>query len=244
MYGWRGRIGLLVPSTNTAAEMEFYQAIPDGVSLHTARFILPEVQDKKQRVSSLTQMDKKEVIRASKEVACVNPGVIAYACTAGSFVKGLAYDTELIEEIETETGIKAMTTSRAVVDALKAMNLRRIAVATPYIQELDEKEKLFLEQSIPGLEVIAIEGLGILSAFEKGNLDPRVAYVSGRKVDSGKAEAILLSCGAWRTLDIIESLERDVGKPVISSNQATLWAALKVLGIPGLSGYGRLLQRF
>jgi maleate isomerase len=244
MYGWRGRIGLLVPSTNTTAEIELHKASPEGVTIHTARFILKDVQDEKERMTSLLQEDKDDVIRASKEVACTKPKVIAYACTAGSFVKGIAYDQELIDGIEAATGTTAITTAMAVIRSLKAMNIKRVAVATPYIKELNEKEKLFLEESLPGLKVIKIQGPEIVSSFEKGNLEPKTAYIAAREVDSGDAESILISCGAWRTFEIIEALERDIGKPVITSNQATLWAALKVLGISGLGGYGQLLEAF
>jgi maleate isomerase len=86
-----------------------------------------------------------------------------------------------------------------------------------------------------------MKGLGILSAFEKGNLEPSSAYIAAREVDSVDAEAIFISCTAWRTFEIIESLEKDTGKFVITSNQATLWATLKTMGISEIPGYGRLL---
>jgi maleate isomerase len=244
MYGWRGRIGLLVLSTNFTTEIEFHNAVPDGVSVHTARIMFKDTRDEKERIAFPFQMDLKDLIRASKEVACIKPKVIVYACTAGGFIKGIGYDQNIIKEVEAETGIRTLTTSTAVVNALKAMNIKKVAVATPYIKELNEKERVFLEESIPGLKVTAIQGLGIVSAFEKGALEPKSAYIAGRNVDCSEAESVFISCGAWRTFEIIESLERDTGKPIITSNQATLWAALKVLGISGLSGYGQLLERF
>jgi maleate isomerase len=244
MYGWRGRIGLLVLSTNSVCEVEFHKAVPDGVSVHTARIMFKDVRDKKEKIASLIQEDIRDVIRASKEVACVKPKVIALACTAMGFAEGTGHDQKLIEEIEAETGITALTTSTAVLNAFEAMNIRRVAVATPYIRELEEKERVFLEESISGLRVTTIQGPEIISAFEKGDLEPRSAYAAAREVDSDEADSVFISCGAWRTLEIIEPLERDIGKPVITSNQVTLWAALKVLGISGLSGYGQLLERF
>jgi len=85
--------------------------------------------------------------------------------------------------------------------------------------------------------------LGILSNFEKENLKPLTAYIAAREVDSPEAEAVFISCTAWRTFEIIECLEKDIGKPVITSNQATLWGCLKALGGSGLKGYGQLLDR-
>lgn len=240
MYGWRGRIGVLVPSTNFTVEPEFNWAVPEGVSVHAARCMLREVEREDEKVQAVIDMGK-DVVKAAKEVAAVKPKVIAWACTTGSFVKGVGYDKELIKEIEEETGIKALTTSTAVADALKELNIRKVAVTTPYIREVNEKEKAFLEQSIPGLKVTEIRGLGIIKGFDKNNLEPRTAYVAGREIDSSEAECVFISCTAWRTFEIIEALENDLRKPVITSNQATLWASLKVLGIHGVKGYGQLL---
>jgi maleate isomerase len=241
MYGWRGRIGVLVPSTNFTVEMEFHRAVPEGVGVHTARCVLREVETNDEKVQALIDMGK-DVIKAAKEVADVKPNIIAYACTAGSFFKGVGYDKELIQEIEKATGVKAITTSTSVVDALKELNVRKIAVTTPYHRETYEKEKVFLEQSISGLKIIDIQGLGIIKGFDKGNLEPNSAYIAARKINTQEAECIFISCTAWRTFEIIQTLENDIQKPVITSNQATLWASLKVLGIHGIKGYGRLLE--
>jgi maleate isomerase len=241
MFGWRGRIGLLVPSTNFTVEVEFNRALPEGVSVHSARCLLKDATHEHEKVAAVVQMEK-DVLRAAREVACVQPKVIVWACTSGSFLKGPGYDQEIIKDIQNETGIPALTTSTAVVDALKALGVKRLAVATPYIQQIDEKEQQFLEASVPGLTVTAMKGLGILSAFEKGTLAPASAYTAARSLDLAEAEAIFISCTAWRTFEIIELLERDTGKPVITSNQATLWSALRVLGVRNVRGYGQLLS--
>ncbi len=105
MYGWRGRIGLVVPSTNYTVEMEFHRAIPEGVSVHTARCELRDTAlSESDRVEAILEMGK-GVALAARRVAGVKPGVIAWACTAGSFMKGIGHDLELIEQIEKETGI-------------------------------------------------------------------------------------------------------------------------------------------
>jgi maleate isomerase len=242
MYGWRGKIGLLVPSTNFTVEMEFHNAIPEGVSVHTARCVLRDTAvTEEDRIQAIIDMGE-DVLSAAQRVAGVRPKVIAWACTAGSFMKGIGHDMELITEVERGTGIKALTTSTAGVDALKALEVRKVAVATPYIQKIYEEERLFLEQSISDLQVTKITGLGIIKGFDKGNLEPNSAYMAAKEIDSSKADAIFISCTAWRTLEIIETLESDVEKPVITSNQATLWACLKVLGIHGIKGYGKLME--
>jgi maleate isomerase len=241
MNGWRGRIGLLVPSVNFTVEMEFFRALPEGVSVHTARVKYRSFEREEEKVQAYIDMGK-NVPKAAKEVADIKPKVIVWACTSGSFVKGVDYDQELIREIEKETGIRATTTSTAVVNALKELNVKKIAVATPYIREIIEKEKIFLEHSISGLKVLEIQGLGIVQGYDTGTLEPKSAYIAARDVDSSEVECVFISCTAWRTFEIIEALESDLKKPVITSNQATLWASLKVLGIQGIKGYGQLLE--
>ena len=242
MFGWRGKIGLLVPSTNYTVEMEFHEALPPGVGVHTSRCVLRDSADTpEERMQAIVDMGK-EVTSAAQRVAGVRPDVIAWACTAGSFIKGLGHDTELIEAIERATGVKALTTSTAVVNALKTLSVKRIAVATPYIRSIYDEEKAFLEKSIEGLKVLKIQGLGIMKGFDKGKLEPHSSYSSAKEVDSAEAEAVFISCTAWRTFEVIELIERDLGKPVVSSNQATLWGCLKELGIHGVKGYGSLLE--
>jgi maleate isomerase len=126
MYGWRAKLGILVPSVNTVMEPELNRLAPDGVSIHAARLKLigeftPE---------NLIQMTK-ETKHAAKELKGV-VDIIAYGCTSGSFVKGVNWDTEIIAQITKAANIPATTTSTAVVKALKKMNLKRIAMATPY----------------------------------------------------------------------------------------------------------------
>ena len=101
-----------------------------------------DATNEKDKVAAVIEMDR-DVVRAAGAVACVKPRVIVWACTSGSFLKGIGYDREIIKDIEKDTGIPAITTSTAVVDALKTMRIRKLAVATPYIKEIDEKERYF-----------------------------------------------------------------------------------------------------
>lgn len=243
MYGRSGRIGLLVPSTNFTAEVEFQRAVPEGVSVHTARCLLKDSgQSSEERLSGIIEMSA-GVSEAARRVCGVRPKVVAWACTAGSFLKGLGHDQELIRSIEAATGARALTTSTAVVGALKALEVRRLAVATPYIQAIDDQEKRFLEASIPGLEVVSMKGLGIVKAYDKGVLEPESAYDAARQVDHRDADAVFISCTAWRTFEVIPRLETELAKPVITSNQATLWACLKVLGCGAAPALGQLMER-
>jgi maleate isomerase len=241
MIGWRGRIGLIIPSTNTTVEYEYAKMAPDCISIHVSRVYYSETTDPKEKEENLLKMGD-DAIKAAKEVASVKPAIIAFCCTSGSFIKGEGHDKEIINNIERETGIPAVTTSTAVLEAFKQFDLRKIAMATPYNEEIAEKEVQYFEKSIQNFKIVATKNLGIVAALPKGDLYPSSAYISAKEVDVPEAEAIFISCTAWRTIEIIELLEKDLGKPVITSNQATMWAILKKMGIRGVEGYGKLLR--
>jgi maleate isomerase len=239
MYGWRSRIGLIVPSGNIVMENEFYKILSkiDGVSVHTTRILLESGS-----LEDLLKM-KEGLLRAARELESARVSIIVYGCTSGSFAKGLDFDKEIIKEIEEETHIKATTTSTAVVEALKRLKVKNIAVGTPYSDDVNEKEKEFLRAN--GFSVTTIVGLNIIPIFNQGLQEPYVAYNLGKRIDSNKAECIFISCTDIRAVEIIDSLERRLRKPVISSNLATLWYVLKLEQLNlSLKGYGKLLEEY
>lgn len=242
LYGWRARIGLLVPSSNSTMEMEFHGVVPEGVSVHTARMADPEVTEREKKVKAILEMTK-DVERAAREVASINPSIIIYGCTTGSFVKGIGYDLELAKRIKKVTGIKALTASTSVVEAIKELSFERMSVATPYTDEINELEKKFLEANIPGLSIVAIKGLQLVGNIPKGKLESHSAYRMAREVNRQESDGIFISCTNWRTFEVIKLLETDCRKPVISSNLATIWAALRNVGVhERIRGYGSLLR--
>lgn len=242
MIGWRGRIGLVIPSTNTTIEYEYSKMAPEGISVHVSRIPYPETTDPKEKEKNLLRLGD-DAIKAAKEVASVKPAVIAFCCTSGSFIAGEAHDKEIIDNIEKETGIPAITTCRAVLESFRQLNLKKIAMATPYNEEIAKKEVEYFEKIIPGFKIVVMKNLGIVAALPKGKLHPSSAYISAKEVDVPEAEAIFISCTAWRTIGIINLLEKDLGKPVITSNQATMWALLKKMNIHSIEGYGKLLSQ-
>ncbi len=234
MYGWRGRVGLIVPSSNTTMEEEFRGWIPYGVSLHTARISL-----KKVNLEELRAM-KGEVERAASLLADAKVDVIVYGCTTGSLVGGKGYDEEIKDSIEKVTGIRAVVTATAVLEALRELKAKKISVITPYIDEVNKKEKEFLE--VNGFEVIDIKGLQIEDNVEIGKLQPESVYRLAKSVNLDSADALFISCTNLRTFEVIDYLEVDLGIPVISSNSATLWSTLRALGIhESIIGLGTLL---
>jgi len=242
MYGWRKRIGLIVPSTNTTCEMEFHKLLPPGVSVHTSRVFLPEDKSPEDRIDSIIRMGD-GLLEGARLASGVGPDILVWACTVGSFIKGKGYDTLLAEKIKQQIGLPLVTTSTAIVEAFKILKVKKIAMATPYIDEINRREKEFFEHSLKGLKVVNMSGLGIIPNLQKGQLTPESAYVAAKQVHTGSSECILISCTNWRTLEIIDVLEKDLGKPVVSSVQATIWLTFKMLGLSRPQGFGCLLQK-
>lgn len=247
MYGWKARIGLLIPHRNTTIEPEFYKMAPEGVSVHAARMILKEPSP-----AALLEMED-EIYRAAEIITAVDPDIIIVGCTSGTLVGGFGYDRQIIEKITSLTDVAAITTSTAVIESLKLLDLKKISIATPYIDEVNQKEKAFIESQ--NIQVTQIKGLGLCKpqmqypltkkpASGIGLLHPSVAYKLAKDVDTQDAEGIFISCTNLRTIEIIDSLEVNTCKPVVSSNQASLAIALKKIGInEAVCGFGSLFQK-
>ncbi len=236
MYGRRGRIGLLVPTGNTVMEPEFQRMKPEGLSVHANRIYLEKVTPE-----ALKGMEGEAEAAASALVSC-RLGVIAFGCTSGSFVGGKGYEAKLEAKISAATGLPAVTTSGAVLRALARLGVARVALATPYIDEVNAIEERWLEDN--GIEVTASAGGDIVETADIQECEPDVAYERARAVDNPRAEAIFISCTGFRTLEVIERLEAELGKPVISANQATFADCLRLLDLQQVApGCGSLFAR-
>ena len=229
------RIGLLVPSSNTTVEPEFYRALPHGVTLHTARLYLTQITP-----ASILDMVR-DLETQCRNLASADVDVIVLGATAPSFLKGLGYDRELIKTIETTAGKRATTTSTALIEALQYLGVSRVVLGSAYDDKVNAIARKFIEAS--GVEVLAAHRLDLVDNLTVGRLDVSSAYELARKIDRPDAEAIVLACTNWKTMDAIERLERELGKPVVSTTQASIWAALRMIGgVEGVPGYGRLLR--
>ncbi|WP_456450337.1 maleate cis-trans isomerase family protein [Palaeococcus sp. (in: euryarchaeotes)] len=237
MYGWRGRIGLIVPSSNTTMEMELHEALPEGVSLHTARMPLKGVTEEELlKMSALA-------VESAKLLKDADVDLILYGCTSGSFIGGENFENELEEKIEDEVKIPVVTTSSAILAALNALEAQQILVLTPYMEEINKREREFLEAN--EFEVLDIRGMGIVENTKIGRLEPYEAYRLAKAMFTEEADALFISCTNFRTFEIIEALEDDLGVPVVTSNQASLWYALRELEInESILGLGTLLREY
>jgi maleate cis-trans isomerase len=239
MYGWRAVIGVIDLATSTTILHEYYRVVPPGVVPITSRLVLPGGETTEAALVAMTEGPALEA--AAEQLAWARPRVITFACTTGSLVKGPGWDKVLRDRIETRTGVPATTTSTAVLAALEALGVRRLGIATPYIDELNRREREFFEAL--GYQVQAIRGLGIVDDREIGRETPETAYRLAREVDGPDVDCLFVSCTNFPTLPMIGALEADTRKPVVTSNQATIWDSLRRAGVrEAIRGAGRLLE--
>lgn len=237
MYGSRAKIGRISPSPETVGCEEWRRAMPEGVCLVETRTLLHDVT-----VEGLSETVK-QVERAALELASAEVDVILQAGTAIAFFRGFGHDQELSRRITAATGIQATTSLSAVVAALRALGIRRPAIATSYLADIDARLAAVLQQS--GFEVAAIRGLGLKRSIEMGKVLPDETYRLAHEVTRSAIDpdGIFISCGNLRSFETIEPLEADTGLPVVTSNQAGLWQALRMAGIDEhLPRLGRLLE--
>jgi arylmalonate decarboxylase len=236
-YGWRGKIGLIVPSTNTVNEPEFWRLAPPGVTIHTDRVLLLGNATEKSYFEMADALGA-----AAQRLATAEVDVVVYGCTSGSIICPMP---QLLDSMSVHTQTPAGATAGAVVAALNALGVKKVAVGTPYVDFVNESEDLFLRDY--GFEVSSIKGLQLGETQEErrgiGRVPPQQVYRLARMIDRPDAEAIFISCTNLATLDVIEQIEQDLGKPVVTSNQACFWACMRLMGLPDrIEGYGRLLR--
>jgi maleate isomerase len=231
-YGWRKKIGLIFPATGTATEVEFHRYAPPGVAVMTQRVLFEKVDPQ-----GLAEMgDRTE--EAARILATGKPDIIVFACTTGSLIKGLGYDQELVNRLEKASGVKAITTSTALIKALEKTGSRKIIVPTPYSEEVNQIEKKFLEDS--GFKVLAIKGLSYTDPAMMPKVTIDQMYRLTGEIFDPAADTIFISCTGLGIFDLIEMAEADFQRPVLTSNQVTLWAALRALGIHDRLPLGKL----
>jgi maleate isomerase len=235
------RIGVIYPSDGVL-DFEFWRCVPPGVSVHVTR-----VPSSVEMASSLAQSARHVIMaestdldEAAKTFSLIDAGSVAYACTAASFTRGVGYDTDIISRIEAGSGAPATTTSTAAVAALRALGVTKLAVAAPYEDEVCERLRRFMSDS--GFDVVSLKHLG-LSGMDIGEVSDDGVHALGVGAMVPEADALFISCTGLRTIEVLDALENDLGRPVVSANQATMWHALRIGGIDAtLDGLGQLYR--
>lgn len=231
----RARIGLIIPSSNRLTEPHFHRYAPDGVQTHVTRLRMTGPH----RVPVLDILPR--IAEAAEMLADARCDVIVFHCTASATESGRDAEARVVRAIRDVTGVRATTTASALLDALGALGARRIVALSPYMAEASAREIAFLAEA--GLEIIRDRSLNL--AGSDAYLDVSAAEwlrVIQQEADPS-ADAYLLSCTNIHSLDIIEQAERAVGRPIVASNQATLWTCLRMCGLDDeVPGLGRLFE--
>lgn len=184
-----------------------------------------------------------KIVPAAIELKNRGAAAIDLLGTSLTFYRGAAFNETLLNDIRKATGLKATSMSTAVVDGLKAVSARRVAAATAYNEEVNRRLRAFLTES--GFEVVAMKGLGLEAIGDPGKVSQADLQKFSADVfrQASKApDALLVSCGGLRTLEILAPLEKETSVPVVSSLPHSLWAGMRLLGLNVKTpGYGRLL---
>lgn len=229
------RLGIIVPSSNTTMETEFNRIIPKDYTIHSARMRMRNVT-----AEELKRMDQ-DSLKAAVELSDAKVAAIGYGCTIAIMSREVGYDEVVRRRIEDRVKIPTVISATAVLAALRALGLKRVAIATPYVEELTKAEVDFVKKH--GFKVPDYRGLGIESNTEVGNLKDSVAADLVRELNYRDADGVLISCAQMPSAGVIGDLEDELRKPVISTNTATLWAILQRLGVKtSIKGYGGLLE--
>ena len=221
------RLGLLLPSSGTVQEVDFYRRVPDDVSVHAARM----------RLAGTTEPDEvrmldEHALPAARDLATVRPDVVVFSCTSAGALRGAGYDAELCARISEETGAPTVSTLAAAREALERLGARSVALLTPYVAELTDRVRASLEAA--GIAVPRVHGLGLTDSLAIARVTPEEIHACAvERFRGAPVDAIFVACCTFRAFDAKPAIERALGRPVVTSNSAALAAALRILGANG-----------
>ena len=230
------RIGMLVPAANTAAEIDVNRVLPKNYQVHVGRLKVSSVDE-----AGWKEQDA-EIDYQAELLGTIKPEAMFLLQTSASFYGGDDYDAAVARRIAAAAGAPAYTSAHAIGRALKALGARRIAMVSPYNAALIARGRRYFE-TVHGLEFVAIESFNITDPMAINQLGPEAATAAFARAAKHQPDAMMMAGGAFHAMACIEGWERDLGKPVVTTNQAVIWAAVQAVGgSERITGYGRLLQ--
>jgi maleate isomerase len=234
---WRGKIGFVLIPNEQTIEADMMRVAPDGVGVYFSRATMPHEIS----TNALSKLGDSLAETAGRILPDDKLDVVCFACTSGSVAVG---EARAVAELKKGApGAEATTLLTGVKEALRRFAARRLVVGTPYVDELNTNVARNLVDS--GFEIADFQGLGLNYDHEMIRVSPDYLIEFAQAIDRPDADALLLSCGALRSLDVVDEIERKLGKPVIGSNQAMIWECLRLAGVEDrIEGYGRLFREF
>ena len=239
MIGWRARLGFLVPPGNPTVETEMIELAPRGVSVHFQRMVARGAVGAPDGQAARNESMLAHIDESIEMLALVEPDVIVIAHTATSYHLGREREADLLRRLSGATGTRVTTAFASVAAALQRLGVKRLALGAPYARETMLQGKAHLEAH--GFEVVGCDNIpGVANIYDE---TAERAYKLARGIDSAEAEAVFLTGTGLPTLPVLQALEDDLRKPVVSSASAMMWHALRLAGVrEPIVGYGRLLS--
>ncbi|HZD40785.1 MAG TPA: hypothetical protein VE131_08700 [Terriglobales bacterium] len=236
MYGWRAKIGHVAPSRGDTLVYEFYKMLPEGFMLLNSTGTIRQLVD----------ADLERQLQRIDEAAA---DLVENKCDAiiigGSplFTKlGYGSDVAMGEKLTAKYGVPISAGITGEIKALKSLNIKKMVVATPHEDTLNQRMKAFLEAS--GFQVLKIEGYGVRKNADLTDMGIHAAYRIAKRLheQAPEADGIFIPCPRWPTITDVDLLEREIGKPIVTSCQAYIWHGLKMASVrETVNGFGRLM---
>jgi maleate isomerase len=218
------RVGLIVPSSNTVMEPDFHQHLAETMTMvSTTRILLEQVT----REAEIRMLEE-DLPRAAQLIKTTAPDIVIFGCTSAGSLGGLAYDEGIGRMLEQRTGAQAVTVIRAVLTELGMNRPQKVAVFTPYLEDLTSCVARCIGER--GYAIVKAQGMGIRENLDIGRVTPAeiIGFVESQ-MEGTAADCVFLSCTNWRALEAIEPLRKKLGIPVISSNQAAIDAVRQMV---------------
>lgn len=242
MMGWRGMVGLIVPSNNGVILPEIYRALPEGVTAYETRMragahVTPEAINR--------MVD--DALEAGALLAEANVGMIAYCCMGSSVFKGWDWEEDLQRQLATIGRCPVTSANTAILEAIRHVGAKTVQLVTPYPKAIDELLPQFFAArgvTVRGITKVKVNPVGPEPAHNRDIrfVEPRYLYTLARAIDPKGIDAVCFLATDMETMATIDALERDLGLPVLSNNQAIVWEIVRRLKLNAkVSGYGRLL---
>ena len=237
--GWKAKLGFLIPSHDSGyGSYEFLVMCPDGVvPLETRVMVKKVAKDELQKAAQ-------DAVAGAEMLATAGVDVIDYIATATCFVLGVKGEDTLVKEIEAKTGIQATAGGKSVCEALRFLGAKKILTYTPYNQEVEAISKQYFDES--GFEIVGSKNLQFTDPASINRVSPYeiLADVVKLHKQNPGAEGVFIVGGCFRTLEIVDTLEKTIGIPVVGTQQANMWNCLRLCGVPDkLEGFGQLFEK-
>jgi len=227
--------GVLIPSTNTTVEIEYSRLLPDSLQVHVGRLL-------SSGAGPFAPSKDDDINYQAKLLGTAKVEVISLAQTSASLFAD-DYDANVTQRMSAAANCPAITSAQAIGQSLQALGARRIALVSPYSPPVIERAKRYYEDKF-GLEVVILEGFAATDSYMIGKLGPENARDAFARINRPEIEVLVVPGGNFPTMPFIPEWEREFGKPVITTNQAALWAMMRIMGARDpLPNLGRLLAQ-